>query len=120
MTDIKDLRPALHVEIERLLAELGPADYVAPQIPTVPSICVAVGNATERMKSLFTLLSRYEEIAAAGRLGRDEVLKRGIHDAMCYELGEYSGWGSHFGITTDWIVYRAKTGNAPREAVSTN
>jgi hypothetical protein len=113
-------RLALHLEIERLLGELTPDDYTAPQIPAVPSMCVAVGNATERMKGLFTLFTRYEEIAAAGRLGRDEILKRGIHTALCYELGTHCDWGSHFGITTDWIVYRAKTGNAPREAVSTN
>ena len=115
-----DGRLALHLEIERLLGGLTPADYIPPQISTIPSMCAAAGEATERMKGLFTLLARYEEIAAAGRLGRDEILKRGIHDAMCYELGEHSGWGSHFGITTDWIVYRAKTGNAPREAASTN
>jgi hypothetical protein len=115
-----DGRPALHLEIERLLKELTPADYTPPETPSIPSVCVAVGPATERMKGLFTLFTRHEELARAGRLGRDEILKRGIHDAMCYELGEHCGWGSYFGVTAGWVVYCAKSGNAPREAVSTN
>lgn len=108
-------RLALHVEIEQLLAELGPADYTVPDIPTVPNICIAIGPATERMKGLFTLFTRYEQIVATGRLGKDEILRRGIHNAICYELGEFCDWGARCGITTDWVVYCAKTNNAPRE-----
>lgn len=96
-------RLALFEELERLLRDIEPEDYVLPIITGIPNEAKELGVATDKMKRLWTLWSRLQQERSLGNI---ELLKRAVHTAISYEIGaHFNCWRARIGINNVWQVY---------------
>lgn len=99
----ESLRLALFEELEKLLKHIGPDDYIRPKIVDVPRESRVLGVATEQMKCLWTLWSRLD---ADTRLGDTELMRRAVHTAISFEIGQhFNCWRARVGMTSTWQVF---------------
>ncbi len=93
-------------KVEELADDIRPEDYVLPPNDGAPEDSVIMGEATDSMKRLFTLVTRLH-VEMAKDPEATELLVEATNLAMIYEVWQHFGFRSpRFGFNSAWQVFR--------------
>ena len=116
----------LCVELQAQLEGITPDKYIKSPVIEISGVKM-LGSATELMKQMYTFWRQKEELLEELRyrlkqareqgnqnelkkivvlFGTNELLLRGVHTALGYEVGRhFDAFGQRFGIDDQWMVY---------------